>query len=375
MQYVNRNEVVAPSYIQGAVTNLDNMYKVAACVALKDITADAATDTASTAKKVEKKPDLGADTVDPDIIDKDKVKNAEENAKGEEKEAESVAEELGIVKEKTCDGCKNPISKCTCKGGKKTAEEIANEMIKEALAIPKIPKQVLTGVGIGAAAGAIKGAVGKKDEDESRTGKILKNVAVGGVLGAAAGKGVKNFADGRAMKANQGLSQHLYNTKENPLVKQKLLTAEEMSEEMVKEAMHKKGFRTVSLKKDECEGEPEKNYHSASEELEDLLKEAKMTVPDKKEAKKEQIPPDKQVASADPTDGEYLADIDCKECQYKGKPASDGTCPNCGALLGEKPKEKDNEVEKPVGHNNQTQRSIEDTIAAHDSGNSMDSVD
>jgi hypothetical protein len=251
---------------------------------------------------------------------------------------------------------------------------VAQQEVKEVRLLAR-DLSSLAGAGIGAAAGAIKGAVGKKDEDESRTGKILKNVAVGGVLGAAAGKGVKNMADGRAMKANQGLSQHLYNTKENPVVKQKLLTAEEMSEEMVKEAMHKKGFRTVSLKKDECEGEPEKNYHSASEELEDLLKEAKMTVPDKKEAKKEQIPPDKQVASADPTDGEYLADIDCKECQYKGKPASDGTCPNCGALLGEKPKEPDNERDKPVGHNNQTQRSIEDTIAAHDSGNSMDSVD
>jgi hypothetical protein len=91
---------------------------------------------------------------------------------------------------------------------------------------------------------------------------------------------------------------------------------------------------------------------------------AKITVPNKKEARKERIFPNRMVTSSDPTDGEYLADIECGECSYKGKPASDGTCPNCGVLLGVKPQESDNELAKAT--ENQTSEMGLDPLALHE---------
>jgi hypothetical protein len=81
---------------------------------------------------------------------------------------------------------------------------------------------------------------------------------------------------------------------------------------------------------------------SASKTIDDLYKKAKMESPTKSETKKESGKVSKK-------DTDYLADIDCENCDYTGKPTYDGCCPKCGAIGGVKPKDNAPEGENIIG--------------------------
>jgi uncharacterized protein (DUF697 family) len=149
------------------------------------------------------------------------------------------------------------------------------------------------------------------DYGEEAMGKAIAGSLAGGTVGAVGGAGIKAIKKKIAAKS--------------------IAKATEAAGSAVTDSATATAAKTLSK--------------LASEEIDELFKQAEMNVPSESEKKKENnvAPDEKSTEEPKKTSNEEinpktgLKDIHCEVCGYVGQPDEKGFCPECGTLGGVKP--------------------------------------
>ncbi|MDF2841630.1 MAG: hypothetical protein K0R00_56 [Herbinix sp.] len=387
MQYKNRNQVVSPNYIQAAIEQIDHLHKVAydVCSAKYDMTeimekeagfvlpgaivggaigglkTSKENDRDKTLKGVAKGALAGAG-----IGLGANLASSALGAKVVQKASEQGTQKFEAAKAKMQEEFKNHVEKQSFEATDESAEKEAGAGL--------IPFSA----GVGTVLGGIEG---KKKESEENPKAVLKGAVKGGLLGASAGavgnivtslpalvkdvaksKAVKHASEeldelakeasalsgaaiGGLMGSGAAYQKSVDQAKEvNPTALPSDYGSEAASNAIAGGAagVGIGALAGAGVKAIKNAVKNVKVSKLASEELDELFKEAEMNVPTKEEAKKESnvVPEEPTI---DPKTG--LKDINCEVCSYKGQPDNLGYCPECGALGGITPKEISNVTE------------------------------
>lgn len=391
MQYKNRNELINPNYIQNAINQLDNLYKVAYGVTDAKYDVDEVLEKEaklSASAVVDKTKKIVADIAKKPIVKKttDNVKKAGNNTAkainnftgksigermtigaglgaglGAMNAPKSIDFDNGKVKKHRLKGAVNGAVSGAMVGGlfgRNASEEIEALFEKEAYSTSsEIPKDSLA-----KAVDSVSKKTGLTKEQVIAAVKMIEKSAgaVGGAAigGLIAGGNAYNKAVDEAKAINPGALPSDYNEDAGKravgsaalgvglgalggaglkaIKKAVKKTASEQIDELTKEAEKNKKNSCSTVSWHGIKTIETKKEKKASHEIDDLFKAAEMNVPTEEEKKKEN-----NVATT-----EELKDIHCEVCGYEGKPDDQGYCPECGTLGGIKPQPRDNASEQ-----------------------------